>query len=78
MEIITGPPRIKTVVIIEKWASIEALYAHLEAPHMKEFFAAIRGLTEGSTNVQILKNALIPQDYEKELKDPASDYEKVT
>ena len=44
---------------------------------MKEFFAAITGLTEGSTKLQILKNALISQDYEKELKDIASDYEKV-
>ncbi len=77
MEKITRPPRNKTVIIIEKWASIEALYAHLEALHMKEFFASITGLTEGLIKLQILKNALITQDYEKELKDLASDYEKV-
>ena len=54
MQNITGPPRKNTVVIIEKWASLEALYAHLGAPHMKEFFAAITVLTEGSIKLQIL------------------------
>jgi quinol monooxygenase YgiN len=34
---ITGAPRTNTVVIIEKWASIEALQAHIGQPHMKEF-----------------------------------------
>ncbi len=35
LEKITGPPRNNTVVTIEKWASLETLYAHLGAPHMK-------------------------------------------
>ncbi len=34
---IQGPARENHVIIIEKWASIEALYAHLKAPHMAEW-----------------------------------------
>ena len=31
-------------VIVEKWASAEALEAHFETPHMAEFQAAMAGL----------------------------------
>ena len=41
---LTGAPREDVVVIIEKWASLEHLYAHLSAPHMKEFFDAVKDL----------------------------------
>ena len=41
------PVRNNHFVIIEKWESLEALYAHLQAPHMKEYFAATGALTNG-------------------------------
>jgi len=42
------------VVAIEKWASVEALKAHLEAPHMVEFRGTIEGLVTG-ISLQILQ-----------------------
>ena len=54
---ITGAPRTNIVVIVEKWASLEALYAHLGQPHMKEFFGAVADLTVCGTKLQILGNA---------------------
>ena len=53
---IIGAPRTNTVVIIEKWASIEALQAHIGQPHMKEFKEAIAGLTVSATKLQVLGN----------------------
>ena len=44
---IQQPVRNNHVAIIEKWESLEALYAHLQAPHMKEFFAATSEFTNG-------------------------------
>ena len=41
------PVRDNHFVIIEKWESLEALYAHLQAPHMKEYFAATADLSSG-------------------------------
>ena len=40
-------PRADSVVAIEKWESIEALEAHLIAPHMLEFRKAVEGLVTG-------------------------------
>ena len=34
-----------TFVVIEKWASMEALQAHGAAPHMKAYAARVRDLT---------------------------------
>ncbi|WP_428375378.1 putative quinol monooxygenase [Lichenicoccus sp.] len=32
------------LVLVEKWASVEALEAHLQAPHMIEYFARTQAL----------------------------------
>ena len=52
---ISDPPlaRDNVVVVIEKWESIEALEAHLMAPHMLEFRKAIEGMRVG-ISLQIL------------------------
>ena len=53
---IQAPVRENTVVIVEKWSDLEALKAHLIAPHMKTYREAVRGIVRGMT-VQILKPA---------------------
>jgi len=42
-------PRADVVVAIEKWESVEALEAHLIAPHMLEFRKSVEGLVAGLT-----------------------------
>ena len=44
------------VTVIEKWASLAALHAHLEAPHMKQFKNATAALVE-DVSLTILENA---------------------
>ena len=44
------------VVVIEKWASLEALHAHLQAPHMAEYRMAVKELVAG-VNLQVLEPA---------------------
>jgi len=53
---IQAPVRKNTVVIVEKWSNLEALKAHLAAPHMKTYREAVKGIVRGMT-VQILKAA---------------------
>lgn len=36
------PPRDDAVIVIEKWASLEALYAHGVAPHMTEYRGKVK------------------------------------
>ena len=43
-------PRSSAMIVIEKWESIDALEAHLIAPHMLEFRKAIEGLV---TNLEL-------------------------
>jgi quinol monooxygenase YgiN len=53
------PPQIlepNTVVIIEKWASLEALRAHLAAPHMKAYKEKTKDMVDG-VSLKILQNA---------------------
>ena len=45
-----------TVTIVEKWESLDALKAHLVAPHMNDFRAKAGGFVVGST-LQILETA---------------------
>lgn len=44
------------VTILEKWESREALYAHLETPHMKKYSEDVKALVE-SVSLQILQSA---------------------
>jgi quinol monooxygenase YgiN len=53
---IQSPVRENTVVIVEKWSDIDALKAHLIAPHMKTYREAVKGIVRGMT-VQILRPA---------------------
>ncbi len=50
------PPKEDVVTVIEKWESIEALEAHLMAPHMLAFRKAIEDMRVGIT-LQILEPA---------------------
>lgn len=37
------------VVVVEKWASVEALYAHSKAPHMADYRVAVKDFVKGVT-----------------------------
>ena len=37
------------VTIVEKWASIEALHAHLTSPHMRRYREKVKDLVENMT-----------------------------
>jgi len=51
-----GPPRDNIVTIIEKWADLEALKAHVAAPHMADYRQRVKGLVV-STRLQVLQPA---------------------
>lgn len=51
-----GPVRPDTVVIVEKWSSMEALEQHLIAPHMMDYRQKVRDLIL-QVNLQILTPA---------------------
>jgi quinol monooxygenase YgiN len=48
------PPRDDVAVIVEKWASLAALKAHLQAPHMAEYRLRVKDLVLG-TKIQVLQ-----------------------
>ena len=53
------PPQIlepDTVVIIEKWTTLEALRNHLAAPHMKAYKEKTKDMVEGVA-LKVLQNA---------------------
>lgn len=50
------PSRENVVTVLEKWESVEALEAHLLAPHMTEFRKATDGMRAGIL-LQILQPA---------------------
>ena len=39
----------QVVTIVEKWRSIEALQAHLAAPHMVRFRESVKSIVQGTT-----------------------------
>ncbi|MCA9105439.1 MAG: putative quinol monooxygenase [Pirellulaceae bacterium] len=49
-------PDLDRVVVVEKWASIAALEAHLIAPHMLEYRGRVKGLIE-RVDIQVLEPA---------------------
>lgn len=55
---ITGqlPPRDHVVTIIEKWENLQALRAHLAAPHMAEYRGRVKDLVVG-VKLQVLEPA---------------------
>lgn len=40
-------PRADVVTVVEKWASVEALYAHTRAPHMAEYRERVKEFVLG-------------------------------
>lgn len=51
-----SPQRENTVVVVEKWESLDALNAHLVAPHMGDYRERVKDLVTGM-NLQILEPA---------------------
>ncbi len=45
-----------TVVIIEKWSTLEALRAHLATPHMATYRQKVKALVEG-VSLKVLQDA---------------------
>jgi quinol monooxygenase YgiN len=43
------PLRDHVVTVLEKWESLDALKAHLDAPHMAEYRERVEGLVAGLT-----------------------------
>lgn len=50
------PTRDHVVTVVEKWASLEALQAHMQAPHMAEYRVRVKDLVKG-VSLQILRPA---------------------
>jgi len=46
-----------SVIVLEKWASPEALAAHGKAPHMASFSASIRDILAGRPSIHVLAPA---------------------
>src|SRR5690242_7359005 len=53
---VSEPPRPNTVSVIEKWASVPALEAHLKAPHMDRYREMVRDIVVG-VKIQVLQPA---------------------
>ena len=51
-----GPLRDDVAVIVEQWESLDALKAHLVAPHMQEYRGKVKDLVI-STELQVLEPA---------------------
>ncbi|MFO0967956.1 MAG: putative quinol monooxygenase [Gemmataceae bacterium] len=51
-----GPVRDNVAVIVEKWESLEALKAHMQAPHMAEYRLRVKDLVVG-VQLQVLEPA---------------------
>lgn len=45
-----------TFVVVEKWASLDALKAHIAAPHMKAYGAKVKDL-QADRKIYIMSNA---------------------
>ena len=49
-------PRDDVVTVVEKWESLDALYAHTKAPHMGDYRARVKDYVR-SVSLQILEPA---------------------
>ena len=49
-------PRENVVTVIEKWDSVEALQAHLEAPHMARYRRTVKDIVLG-VSIRVLEPA---------------------
>lgn len=49
-----GPVRNDVVTIVERWESLDALEAHLQAPHMAEYRTRVKDLVRG-VHLQVLE-----------------------
>ena len=49
-------PREHVVIVVEKWADVAALKAHLEAPHMAEYRGRVKDLVV-NVSLQVLQPA---------------------
>jgi quinol monooxygenase YgiN len=49
-------PRPDVVMVVEKWASLDALEAHLKAPHMVEYRQRVKAFVK-QVSLQILRPA---------------------
>jgi quinol monooxygenase YgiN len=47
-------PRDDAVTVVERWESVDALQAHLMAPHMLSYRAKVKGMVLGTT-LQVLE-----------------------
>jgi quinol monooxygenase YgiN len=47
-------PRPDVVTVVEKWESLDALYAHLQAEHMTEYRSKVREFVRG-VELQVLE-----------------------
>jgi quinol monooxygenase YgiN len=50
------PPRDQVVIVVEKWADLNALRAHLAAPHMAAYRERVKDMV-GGASLQILEPA---------------------
>jgi quinol monooxygenase YgiN len=50
------PPRPDVVIVVEKWATLDALYAHTKAPHMTEYRAKVKDYVK-SVKLQVTEPA---------------------
>ncbi len=48
---VQAPPRPNVVTIVEKWESLEALEAHLIAPHITAYRKSVKALVKGTSLV---------------------------
>ncbi|MFO0823208.1 MAG: putative quinol monooxygenase [Gemmataceae bacterium] len=53
---VQDPPRPDVVTVIEKWATLDALYAHGVMPHMNEYRAKVKEMVK-SVKLQVTEPA---------------------
>jgi quinol monooxygenase YgiN len=47
-------PRDNVVTVVEKWTTLDALYAHSQAPHMTEYRAKVKEMVVG-VSLQVME-----------------------